>query len=93
MDTLRGLRIALNSWAAVPKHKVIGRSSVTGARQHKAMDGAGVGLGQGEAKLAPHFDGDGIVLWTFLTGSSPSSHMASEKPASRATVRPCLNRR
>lgn len=58
MDTLRGLRIALSSWAAVPKDKVIGRSSVTRTRQDTATDGAGLGFGQGEGNLAPHFHGE-----------------------------------
>lgn len=47
MDTLMGLRVALNSWAAVPKDKVIGRS-VIGARLEKVPAGVGWELGQGQ---------------------------------------------
>lgn len=55
METLTGLRVALNSWAAIPKDKVIGRS-ITGARQDKVTDGVGWGLGQEEGNLDPSFD-------------------------------------
>lgn len=70
MDTLRGLRIALNSWAAVPKDKVIGRRSVIGKRQDKVIDGVGWGSGQEESNLAPDFDGEGLVLWSPLSRST-----------------------
>nr|KAF6308990.1 HEAT repeat containing 9 [Pipistrellus kuhlii] len=36
MDTLRGLRVALNFWTAIPKDKVIGRRSVIEARGLKS---------------------------------------------------------
>lgn len=47
MDTLMGLRVALNSWAAVPKDKVIGRS-VIGTRHGAVTDGAGWGKVRGK---------------------------------------------
>lgn len=68
METLTGLRVALNSWAAIPKDKVIGRS-ITGARQDKVTDGVGWGLGQEEGNLDPSFDGEDIVLGSSLNRS------------------------
>uniref|UniRef100_A0A8C6QTP1 HEAT repeat containing 9 n=1 Tax=Nannospalax galili TaxID=1026970 RepID=A0A8C6QTP1_NANGA len=37
METLTGLRVALNSWAAVPKSKVIGRRAIIGAKKVKVI--------------------------------------------------------
>ncbi|KAM5309204.1 protein HEATR9 [Glossophaga mutica] len=44
MDTLRGLRIALNSWAAVPKDKVIGRSAPCRRKPRSAQAPFGRGV-------------------------------------------------